>query len=630
MTYLSRRSALRLLGAATLPTILGSRLFEFGQTVFAQATRPYGGQMMLHVSENGLAAFANAITDGSRPYTLGVIAGFHRLPENPAVFLSSGSVAVCSVGRKIGLLYLEWDGSYNQRGEEVQPVLATSQNDVFLANNESPIVPGFYEICLLCDQDQPARFYLFVNRKEALRLEAPRFRGRVLGQHVLLGGRAPEPTEQDYRDPRLWLGPDRMAQSDCDFLSVQGYHSSFAPNLFNGPANLLSFSYDLSHSEPQKVGGSSRSVINYEHFGLVSVEPQSIADPTILGVVGRIIASNLAPTVRLHSREQYFPSSVEWFLNRASLVAGSARKEWTDIYHADGFADPPEGLGVEQAGPLSPQILQGLSSSSHFGGKYSTDFRSLWPMAAAPGTAPHSSWSFWGSHQSPMSDYQIETLRGQPLVNDRCTAPCYCRVSRQHGYMFITYYFFYPYNGDMAPAISRVWDARPLADNSGWEAHIGDWERVTLRLSINPDAGTAALLDTTLEWHGNREVRNTAPFAFGPTPYNRLARFTVYSCWHSHAMHGEAGTYDTDTAVADDVADNGPEWRTFDNLVFIDEEVPWVRYNGLWGANVHLTGRLSTFGAYALKNGPEGPAFHDLWTESQTLYWPSRGTIAFE
>ncbi len=72
-----------------------------------------------------------------------------------------------------------------------------------------------------------------------------------------------------------------------------------------------------------------------------------------------------------------------------------------------------------------------------------------------------------------------------------------------------------------------------------------------------------------------------------------------------------------DTFAADDVTDNGPEWYTANHLEFITEQTPWVQYNGLFGANLTLTTAVVS-SAPSLKNGPEGPAFHDLWLRSVT------------
>jgi hypothetical protein len=357
---------------------------------------------------------------------------------------------------------------------------------------------------------------------------------------------------------------------------------------------------------------------SYQLSGDAEIADKSGASVTLAEfLIG--VAQRLAPIVRLHSRDIYRPSSVEWFLQRCTLVDGSANVDYSNLNLRGGFKLPEE-LRIMRAGPLDQCTLSFLSSSDQFGPAHYTDDHSLWPMEAPPGgTATYHFRTIETSENTAFSDYQFETLRGQPIVNNLCSAPVYCRLSRSGDDIFITYYFFYPYNGDLG---GPDWDAEALAQTSGWEAHIGDLERVTARIRVSVDLGTVELLDTTLEWHGNEDVRRQPPFSFPPTVYTKVPRFTVYSCWHSHATHAAPGVYDTNTSWASDYAGAGPIWETGSNVVFIDERVPWIRYNGIFGANISVNGMLAHFGAHPMKNGPEGPAFHALWTRSTTITTP--------
>ena len=51
-----------------------------------------------------------------------------------------------------------------------------------------------------------------------------------------------------------------------------------------------------------------------------------------------------------------------------------------------------------------------------------TDDFGLWPMEAPSGSSP--SYKFL----SCFSDYQVETLHGEPIVNNKCTSECYCHI----------------------------------------------------------------------------------------------------------------------------------------------------------------------------------------------------------
>jgi YVTN family beta-propeller protein len=334
------------------------------------------------------------------------------------------------------------------------------------------------------------------------------------------------------------------------------------------------------------------------------------------------VARKIAPMVHLHSKDPHRPASVEWFIQRTSLYKG-----YGEISSFDRFAGKfgiPDGLspvlGLNR--PLTGTILMSVTKDNP-GGTRTRDY-SLYPNAAAQGQDP-----VYHVGSSPFSDYQLETLRGEPLTGDnKCTANAYMRITAKDDYYLVTYYFFYPYNGGMGPTTD--WDCIPLGFHSGFGAHISDLERITAKLKLNTDQTTHAtkisLINVFFEWHGNVDTITSDGNSYTDKPLDQLPQIQVYSCWHSHASHHKAGKYDTDVPIANDYADDGPTWNTKENLVCITDKGPdWVFYNGLWGLNIKVSYAWIT----ELDWGTGGPGFHDGWNDGTNWVKPRSGTFAY-
>jgi hypothetical protein len=130
-------------------------------------------------------------------------------------------------------------------------------------------------------------------------------------------------------------------------------------------------------------------------------------------------------------------------------------------------------MSVLDAGPMTPDKLKAGSSSTAFGGG-EIDNISLFPLPAAPGSAPVADWSWvslWQGYFSdigellpsspsviPVSDphfynYQLETFLGQHGPTNRTiTAPMYVRIAMRDDYYLISYFGFFAYNGGAGSA----------------------------------------------------------------------------------------------------------------------------------------------------------------------------------
>lgn len=279
-------------------------------------------------------------------------------------------------------------------------------------------------------------------------------------------------------------------------------------------------------------------------------------------------------------------------------------------------------MALKTPGPLTPALLAAASSSTTYGGG-EDDYVSLYPLEAAPGQTPEwsqptQSWRF--------SDYQKETVFGEPIVNGKITAPCYARIVQQPDYYAISYYFLCGFNGEMG--LTTQWDAEPLSE--GFYAHVGDWMRVSARVTVNAD-GTVNLLGVEFEAHGNVTVRTDSPFAFSNQTLDDIKPITAYAAWHSHEMFPTAGKFpsvDHPGLSNDFTDDDGIHWDTRKNLVMLysDQIQPgqeWITYNGLWGANLSIGTPLTAGALKWLKNGPQGPAFHSDWVRGTQYRAPT-------
>jgi hypothetical protein len=354
---------------------------------------------------------------------------------------------------------------------------------------------------------------------------------------------------------------------------------------FDANARTLYVRADLSRPDAVVTRNAQRPGATTPRLTLANGSPVKLRTPYTMFELAR----RVAPQVRLHSRDPYRPSSVDWYVSRSSVWGGSATFVLSEIL-GPGFG-PPKTMRY------LIRDWNKLPSSNKWGGGNNDN------IGFCPNKGP-------GDRAGYYTKYQMETLRGEPIVNNICTAEAYVHITLEPGGVInFTYYFFYPYNGGMGPTTS--WDAPPLENRAGFYAHIADWERVTVSVTVNADT-TVNIVRRIYEWHGNsNEILTRGDPAYANIPFEKL-NVPCYSCWHSHASWPDAGEHPTDTAIAKDHADDGPLWRTGDNLVKISKAgPPWVAYNGTFGINitVYEDDIEARTGIPVQKVGPEGPGF---------------------
>lgn len=335
------------------------------------------------------------------------------------------------------------------------------------------------------------------------------------------------------------------------------------------------------------------------------------------------LLERFAPVVWLHSSEDNLPSSVDYFLENAELVDG------------DGNVVLPQ-VGTAAA------------------------------LAAAGATA----------------DYRLRLRSASARAGTGADAPAYGTIRDVlvdgvlHAYD-LTYWFFYPFNGnifdfaqmrlylELAIAAGGVLSLIPffpvmavgvpvlgaasaglafLNSVSGIQIHEGDWEHVTVRVTLDQHivAVYYAAHAGEGQWH-----REAVPVGDNSKSGYQLDgdHPIVYSARHSHASYSWAGTKKRVGGLANDTTSQGTRWNTFNNLINLGHDVAnpppgqeWLAFPGRWGRAG--TKPLPTLRFLSIEDttnqvvewvgGPQGPAFQNSWTMGDPMppdIWPYRAQL---
>lgn len=247
--------------------------------------------------------------------------------------------------------------------------------------------------------------------------------------------------------------------------------------------------------------------------------------PTIEETVERF-----APEVRFHPEERYFPSSVEWFLERSEL-----RLE------VDGGKD----LAVLERGEAHAEVI---------------------PAAYAEGHRADSADPSRFFLQISNGDFEEDTREGN--LGSAKTYVHFRRAADGSDAYDIQYWFFFPYSG-------------PLMGGPAGGAHEGDWEHITVRIDEKLNRVHEvyyAAHDAEGRWMKPSELR-----------FRDKTHPVVYTARYGHASYPRPGLKARAMLPADHTADGGAVWRTWNHVEIIaDENGPrpefaWVRYSGRWG-----------------------------------------------
>ncbi len=243
------------------------------------------------------------------------------------------------------------------------------------------------------------------------------------------------------------------------------------------------------------------------------------------------IAKTFAPVVWLHKDDEYRPSSVDWYLARASLEYNNNKKKI-----------------IEEGKVTAAALISQTVGSDH------SDF------AKQPNNRNQK------FNLKITNDKDLKA--GQPSImkGDLGSAACYVHIRPN---LEIQYWFFYPYNGAIL----------------GTGAHEGDWEHITIRLANLADPKTKSDIKEIFFSRHNEKVwikneKDKIEFE-GNRP-------VIFSARHSHANYStpyQHGNWDRDQANRD------VKWETWSRLEFLEDNPAnelrhlWNRFNGNWGGS---------------------------------------------
>lgn len=261
------------------------------------------------------------------------------------------------------------------------------------------------------------------------------------------------------------------------------------------------------------------------------------------------VARDLAPRIYLHPGEDFYPSSLEYYLPNVYLlidghVVDTSHQEW----------------------PLSPENL------------------------AKKDTFPD---AFLHTKQKLKCDscYDLDLFRGQNPSKE--SVPVYTIFSKKsEAITDIVYFLFYPYNRGKRVCIGLYSKKYGCAGKySTFGHHVGDWEHMTIRLENNRPTkiflashDKGKVFDKDLSNSQAIEFRGTHPI--------------VYSALGSHGLYEKTGGYEYKKAgIGDSLIDytgKGVAWYTWENLKIFGIYYPpgskpfsgewtWLSYEGRWG-----------------------------------------------
>jgi hypothetical protein len=247
--------------------------------------------------------------------------------------------------------------------------------------------------------------------------------------------------------------------------------------------------------------------------------------PTISETVERF-----APEVRFHPEERYFPSSVDWFLERSEMHLEVA-----------GDADLPTLAHGEVAPAVIPAMnIEGTRSDGDDPSRYFLQIT---------------------------NDADERQTRQGDIGSAETYAHFRKAADGSKGYD-IQYWFFFPYSG-------------PLMGGPVGGAHEGDWEHITVRLDDDLETVRQvyyAAHDAEGRWVRPSQMR----FKNDTHPVVYIARF-------GHAAYPRPGLKPRGMLPADHTAGGGVVWKTWQHLQLVADDngsrdgFDWLRYSGRWG-----------------------------------------------
>lgn len=291
------------------------------------------------------------------------------------------------------------------------------------------------------------------------------------------------------------------------------------------------------------------------------------------------LINKFAPLVYLHSREQYFPSKIEWFLERTEL-----RVRIINTGEETNFTFPKENGEVNviaKKGDTEYILIKSPNSKEleMYDEKFNDTLRE------------NSRLDFY-FYLAPYNERRMEVRKGMNIETDKISY--YANfIPRSDESIFIQFFFFYPFNGPFSLI------------NIGY--HEGDWEHVDVHIA--KDGSEYKLCHLYYSYHGDKDT--------GECVYREEILTTedghpvVYSAIPGHACYP---TTKPKYLNLYDQRDEGFKWKpySYEGIVDVTSDSPsenneWIKFIGSWG-------EMFSFGCcprqpfacnYSLKKGKE-------------------------
>ena len=204
------------------------------------------------------------------------------------------------------------------------------------------------------------------------------------------------------------------------------------------------------------------------------------------------IVRRSAPTLYLHDDEAYMPSSVDWFLQQAEMVARTGER----VKLVDGSGTPESKLKSNRE----------------------------WPFTG-------DSADYW--LEVPESVYAGDYTTARSYVSIRTVKP---------GFLDITHWFWYPANGcGTARLRTLMFDTTVITKEAvplptlGF--HVSDWEKVTIRVT---DDNANTISEVYFSQHGGGHWLKLDQVQFEPS-----GSLVVYASRNGHASYPDVGEHYT-------------------------------------------------------------------------------------
>lgn len=249
-----------------------------------------------------------------------------------------------------------------------------------------------------------------------------------------------------------------------------------------------------------------------------AIEPDEESSGLVLDVLMR----TYAPLIYFHPGEKYYPCSVEWYVQQCSL--------WQRAKH-----EKEKDKKIKSKGEITQDQIATL-----------------------------------GGFCEPQAEYYLkpevgsEHYRGQPIINKKCTAPCYAHAFKKaEGGIVLQYMFFYAYNG---PTVDLKFVS--------FGVHQGDWEHIDVHL--NPDY---TIRDVFLSAHTAQKAGNyVSPHKLR---WHEKTHPIIFASRFGHASHKKIMKFPDKNL---DVTGKGVPWDTQYYIVNVDKPgQEWIYFRGSWG-----------------------------------------------